>query len=133
MNLLKNLALVFLLAAFLLAAESASAEEGGGKDTQHAALEPITVNLQGSTRQYLQVEMTLRLAKPELIDKIKLYMPVIRHTMILLLTSKEANQLTPLDGKMKLVQESKNALNRALGLTEKDGITDVLFTALIIQ
>ncbi len=134
MNLLKKFAPFFLLVAFLLATGAANAEEGGGgKDMLHAALEPITVNLLGPTRQYVQVEMSLRLAKPELVDKIKLYMPVVRNTMILLLTSKEVNQLTPLEGKMKLVQESKNALNRALGLSEKEGITDVLFTALIIQ
>lgn len=136
MSLFRGLAILFppsLLVAFLLAAGTANAAEGGGKDILHAKLEPIVVNLLGPTRQYIQVEMVLKLAKPEIGERIKLYMPVIRHKMILLLSSKNVQQLGPSEGKQKLVQESKSAVNQALELTEKEGVTDVLFDSLIIQ
>jgi len=136
MSLFRGLAILIppsLLVAFLLAAGAANAEEGGDKNLLHAKLEPIVVNLLGPTRQYIQVEMVLKLAKPEIGERIKLYMPVIRHKMILLLSSKNVQQLGPSEGKQKLVQESKSAVNQALELTEKEGVTDVLFDSLIIQ
>ena len=53
--------------------------------------------------------------------------------MILLLSSKDANQLGSIEGKQKLVQESKVAINQALELPDKEGVTDVLFNSFIIQ
>ncbi len=141
MNSLKKLTTFFVLAAFLMTASVANAEGGGeggkegGKDGNSllAKVEPIVVNLSGPTQQFIQVEMTLKLAKPEVADKVKLYMPVIRHKMILLLTSKDAAQLGPIEGKQRLLQESKIAINQALEMSEKDGVTDVLFSSFIIQ
>jgi len=139
MSLFRHLATFFFLLAFFLAtggvnaSEGGEKAEGGGKDNLHTKLEPIVVNLLGEGRQYVQVEMVLKLAKPEIDEKIKVYMPVIRHKMILLLSSKDANQLNPIEGKRKLVMESKNAVNQALGLTDKEGVTEVLFDSFIIQ
>jgi len=119
-------------------ANVANAEEGGGKaegggNDLFAKVDAIVVNLMGPTQQYIQVEMTLKLAKPDVGDRVKLYMPVIRHKMILLLSSKDAAQLGSTEGKQKLVQESKVAVNQALGLSDKEGVTDVLFDSFIIQ
>lgn len=136
MNLFKNFAISFLFGIFLLAASAASASEGGGGGGGNdllAKVEAITVNLMGPTQQYIQIEMTLKLAKAEVGERVKLYMPVIRHKMILLLTSKDASQLGPIEGKQKLLQESKDAVNQALELPEKEGVTDVLFSSFIIQ
>jgi flagellar FliL protein len=140
MNLLKNLANFLLLVIFLFMTSAASAEGGGeggskegGGNNLIAKVDVITVNLVGSTPKFIQVEMVLKLAKPEVGEKVKALMPVIRNNMILLLTTKEAKQLEPIEGKQKLVQESKQAINQALELDEKEGVTDVLFTSFIIQ
>jgi flagellar FliL protein len=136
MNFLNNLANCLLLGACLVGMNVASASEGGGGggggNDLLAKVEAITVNL-GTTPQYIQVEMTLKLAKLEVGERVKLYMPVIRHKMILLLSSKDAEQLGPIEGKQKLVQEAKEAVNQALELNEKEGVTDVLFSSFIIQ
>lgn len=140
MNLSKCIALTFLLGIFLLSTSFDSAAEGGeggggGGESKDKLprIDTIIVNLMGSTPKFIQVEMTLKVAKPEVGDKIKTYMPVIRNNLILLLTTKDVKQLEPIEGKQKLVQESKQAINQALGLEEKDGVTDVLFTSFIIQ
>ena len=139
MNLFKAFATPLLLAAFLLATSAIHAEEGGGKsegggkEALIAKVAPIIVNLAGPTQKYVQVEIIFKLAKPETGEKIKTYMPVIRHKLILLLSSKDANQLESSEGKQKLLQESKNAVNQAMGLTDKEGVTDVLFSSFIIQ
>jgi flagellar protein FliL len=125
-----------VLLSVLLLASSAFANEGGGKeggkDGLHAKIEAITVNIQGS-KQYVQVEIVLALAKDGLDEKIKKYMPVIRNGLILLLTSRDINQLESPEGKMKLTRDAMDVVNAALGTTEKDGVTDVLFDSFIIQ
>jgi flagellar FliL protein len=138
MNLFKSLAISFLLGSFLLIVASANAEEGGSKAEGSekdllAKVAYIIVNLQGPTQKYIQVEMILKLAKPELAEKAKLYMPVIRNKMILLLSGKTAGQLESRESKLKLVKESKNAINEGLELTGKEGVTEVFFTSFIIQ
>ncbi len=141
MNSLKSLATFFLTVVLSFATcvggasegGGESGKEGGGGNGQLIKVDAIVVNLMGPNQQYLQVEMILKLAKPEVADRVKLYMPVIRHKMILLLSGKDANQLLPMEGKKKLLQESKDAVNEALELTDKEGVTDVLFGSFIIQ
>lgn len=124
--------LSFLMVALGVVAIDANAKESS-KDELHAKLDTFTVNLTGPTQKYLQVDITLSLANAEVGERIKAYMPVIRHKMILLLTSKEASLLGTTDGKRKLVLEAKSAANNAIRVMEGEGVTDVLFTSFIIQ
>lgn len=107
----------------------------GGKESGNGAyekLEPFTVNLVG-LKQMIQVSLTLKLAKPEAGEKVKLYMPVIRHEMIILLSGKTAEQIGKSEGKQRLIAETKAAVNKAIELDAKEGIADVLFEQIIIQ
>jgi flagellar FliL protein len=140
MSLLKYIVTTFLLSVSLCVTGVALANEGGGggeggggANGLLAKVDAITVNLQGPSQKYLQVELTLKLAKPDVSERIKLYMPAIRNNLILLLTSKEPAQLEPLEGKQQLVIESKRVINKALEVKEKEGVTDVLFSSFIIQ
>jgi flagellar FliL protein len=135
---ISGMLLSLLLSVFLLAAHAGEGGEGGGggkesKDNLHSKVEAIIVNLQGDSKQYLQVELVLALAKPEVDDRVKKYMPVIRHKLIYLLSNKRPEQLDSNEGKLQLAQEAKSAINSALELPEKDGVTDVLFGSFIIQ
>ncbi|MBC3869539.1 flagellar basal body-associated FliL family protein [Undibacterium oligocarboniphilum] len=128
-----------LLTAILLlsALQSGSAlANSGGKEanagTPTAVLEPFTVNLSSFDR-YLQINITLQVASVEAADKIKLYMPVVRHSMIMLLSGKESAQIQNSEGKHALIDEIKERLNGVLGLKEHDGVTDVFFVNFVIQ
>ncbi len=112
---------------------SANAEEKKEGDSGgYERLEPFTVNLVG-LHQVIQISLTLKPAKPDISDKIKLYMPAIRHEIILLLSSKTPEQVQSSEGKQKLISETRIAANKALGLSSKDGVADVLFESIIIQ
>lgn len=127
--------LILTLGVTLLGATHAQAEHGGGGGGGAGAyekLEPFTVNLVG-LKQMIQISVTLKLAKPEVGEKVKLYMPAIRHEMILLLSGKTAAQVETSEGKQRLIGETKAAVNRAVGLDEKEGVADVLFEQIIIQ
>jgi flagellar FliL protein len=119
----------------LLVAVSANASEGGGGEGGGGAytkLEPFTVNLVGLT-QVIQLVVTLKMAKPEAGEKVKLYMPVIRHGMILLLSSKSADQVSSAVGKQQLIKETVATVNRAIESNAKEGVADALFESIIIQ
>ncbi len=122
-----------LLAILLFFSASAQASGGGGGGpSPYAKLETFTVNLQGLT-QYLQVDMSLKLADPKVADAIKGWNPVIRHELILLLSSQNGEELATLAGKKKVTGLIRTAINKVLKLDAKEGVTDVLFESFVIQ
>ncbi|MFZ6745206.1 flagellar basal body-associated FliL family protein [Undibacterium sp. JH2W] len=125
------LCLVLSMQAGLASANSGgSASASGGAST--AKLEAFTVNL-SSTERYLQLSMALQIASAEVSDRIKMFMPKVRHTLILLLSSKDGEQLQSLEGKHQLMEEIKDRVNKTLELKEHDGVTDVFFENFVIQ
>lgn len=124
--------LALLCLSVLCAMPVAHAEGGKEGESLYHKLEPFTVNLLG-LKQVIQVSVTLKLAKPEVDPKVSLYIPSIRHEVILLLSGKSAEELETADGKKKLIAETKIAVNKALGLNAKEGVAEVLFESFIIQ
>jgi len=78
-------------------------------------LEPFTVNLQmEQAEQYLQVVVVLKIDDVHISDSIKLYMPELRHRILLLLASKKASSISSLEGREQLAAEIRNDTNRVL-------------------
>lgn len=127
-----------LLAVAMLSPVNVLAESGGGSASASAGagssakLEPFIVNL-SSFEKYLQVSLTLQVATPEMAERVKLLMPMIRHGLILILSSKEASQLQSGDGKIEVMDEIKEKVNKLLLVKEHDGVSDIFFENFIIQ
>jgi flagellar protein FliL len=147
-------------------AEADGSDEGGDEGAKKKkapvffTMEPFVVNLAGDTQRYLQVGVDLRLSKDEYTEKIKQHMPEIRNGVVLLLSSKQADELATLEGKNRLRAEIRLAVNEPLGIRPskkrkkpakdaghgedsdapkeevvlpKKGVTDVLLTSFVIQ
>lgn len=127
--------------------EDADDDHGKAKPPVFITLEPFTVNLasEGSDR-YLQVGIDLKVAAPEVADKIKLHLPEVRNGILLILTAKRVDELGTLEGKNKLRSEIRDAVNRPIGMYKpapegadpskwkpKKGVQDVLLTSFVIQ
>ena len=138
--------------AFLALGKSGGGEEGAG-DGEHAdggeeghdggehgeegmelvpavmPLDTFIVNLQvkGS---FLKVTVQLEFAEPELPPTIEHDTPRIRDAIISVLSAKAAPELLSADGKEKLREELKRAVNDAL---HSEDVTKVFFTEFIIQ
>lgn len=123
-----------LMVAALLMMSNAFAQGGGGGDGggNYEKLEPFTVNLAG-LHQVIQIAVTLKLASPEAKLKVGFYRPAIRHAVILLLSSKTSEELETAEGKQRLIVEIKTAVNKAVELSAKDGVAEVLLESIIIQ
>jgi flagellar protein FliL len=79
-------------------------------------LDPFVVNLAGEASHYLQVGIDLKVADAEVPDQIKARLPEIRNAVLLLLSSKQVEELGTLDGKNRLRQEIRAAVNGPLGI-----------------
>ena len=83
-------------------------------------LEPFVVNLSGEVQHYLQVGIDLKVAEAVTEDQIKAYLPEIRNGVLLLLSSKNAEELGTLEGKNLLRREIRAAVNAPLGIEPGD-------------
>lgn len=98
-------------------------------------MEQFTVNLQPELgEQYLQVALTLQVPHQAAADQIKLYMPLVRSRLLMLLSSKKASEINTMEGKQKLQEEILAQLREpfAPGLPETS-VNGVFFTAFVIQ
>jgi flagellar protein FliL len=151
---------------FLLASPSGEQKEVKHQPAQaplFVNLEPFTVNLQPEDGdKYLQVVTTLKIADKAVEDRVKVYMPEVRHRILLLLSGKKPSQLGTPEGRELLATEIRDEVNRILGTADgknakastptkpigkvsakfaadshtgtRDGaVTGVLFTSFIIQ
>jgi flagellar FliL protein len=78
-------------------------------------LEPFTVNLQAeSSEQFLQVAATLKISDKEVEEQIKVYMPELRHGILLLLSGKKASEISGPEEREKLSDEIRRQVNSVL-------------------
>jgi flagellar FliL protein len=98
-------------------------------------MEPFTVNLQTeSGEQFLQVTLTLQVSDQAQVDLIKLYMPLVRSRLLLLLSGKKAGDISTVDGKKTLSEEIVAAVKQPFApKSPPQNVTGVFFTSFVIQ
>ena len=111
------------------------------KQSVFAPLDPFTVNLNDPGREhYLQIGLTFEVSGTDIADALKSQMPLVRSRVLLLLTSKGAEELASPEGKAKLAGELVTLVRTPMGelpiagvKTENRGVIDVHFSSFIIQ
>lgn len=113
-------------------------ESGGGHGAAgpvFLTLETFTVNLQPDPEEkFLQLDLSMQVKKPEEAEALKSQMPAIRNRLLLLLTSKQASQISTMEGKQELSNEILAEVNKPFtehGKPQK--VTGVFFTSFVIQ
>lgn len=95
-------------------------------------LDTFTVNLANGT--VLQTEIHVQVADEKQSEVIKSYLPRLSSQVNLLLSSKKQDEVSTLDGKVKLMEEIKQTLNKVLGAKDdEDGVMSVEFKTFIVQ
>lgn len=105
------------------------------KPTTFIELDIFTVNLQPEeNNSYLQVGLTVKAHETEVIDVIDDQMPEIRNRILLLLSSKEAAEISTIIGKQQLSTDITNEIKHVFDSEEmRNDIVGVLFTSFVIQ
>lgn len=97
-------------------------------------LDTFTVNLQGDEGQFLQTVITLHMVDEEDANKLKQNMPLVKSRIVMLLSSKHAEELLSMEGKNKLAQEIADQIKQPFSQGDYPlELNAVLFTSFIIQ
>jgi len=128
----------FLSFIFLLTISStafASGGGGGGSSPFIALNPPIIVNIMdGQHIRHMQVIIEIKLVDPGNSSKIDLHRGPIRHELILLLSSQDAETISSALGKEQLRKDALEAIQKVMQELEGDPIVESLyFTNFIIQ
>jgi len=113
----------------------APAKQEPPKPPVFIAMEPFTVNLQPEAgEQYLQVQFTLQMTDEKQVELIKMYMPLVRSRLLLLLSSKKPSEISTPEGKKKLQDEIVALIKQPFTpQSPPQGVTGVFFTSFVIQ
>lgn len=125
-------------AVFLLKKKSSNTEEHAkepAKAPVFMSLEQFVVNLQSDTGdKYLQIQISLQAYDEAEVTLIKANSPQIRSRLLMLLSSKKADELLMPDGKEQLIKEIKAQINLPFSPKgEPQKVSDVFFTSFIVQ
>ncbi|HBV21494.1 MAG TPA: flagellar basal body-associated protein FliL [Nitrosomonas sp.] len=103
--------------------------------TAFKELDIFTVNLQPEEKgQYLQLGLTIKMRDTDVSIEIDRLIPEIRNRILLILTSKTANDLATLVGKQLLSSELTDEVRKTLeSEAQREEILEVLFTSFVIQ
>lgn len=133
------------LAAFLLMSGALNQQSGPApvaqqseerQEAHYISFEPaFTVNFGGpSSSRFMQVTIEAMTYDNEIPQDITKHMPVIRNSIVLLLSSQSVESVSSLQGKEKLrksiLTEVQDILNQRVG---KKGIEEIYFTSFVMQ
>lgn len=120
------------------AAKQAKAAAEPRKPPQFINLDQFVVNLQDDVSEhYLQTAMALEISGTETSEAIKLYTPIIRNRILMLLTSKQSREISTPEGKQQLAEAILQEVRTPLpvprdGAADK-GVYGVHFSSFVIQ
>ncbi|MBI3712960.1 MAG: flagellar basal body-associated protein FliL [Burkholderiales bacterium] len=147
----KKLIVIIVAAVVLLAAAGGGAmmflgkKKSSDKKEEHKEehakapvfmpLEPFVVNLQSDEGdKYLQVQMTLQVEDDAQVNLIKANAPQVRSRLLMLLSSKDANEVLTPEGKEKLIQEIIEQVSLPfVPKGEPQKVSGVFFTSFVVQ
>lgn len=113
--------------------EHADEEDAKKHPPAFVPLDNFVVNLAGADEHYLQIGITLETKDHKSEEELKVYMPMIRSKILLLLSSKTAEDLNNVDGKRKLAGEILDIAREPIGKEGKSMIKNVHFASFVIQ
>lgn len=98
-------------------------------------LDVFTVNLQPEeNNQYLQVGLTVKSKESPVVEEITKQMPEIRNRILLLLSSKQATEISTMEGKQQLSEEITNQIKDSIDSKRMQShVLGVLFSSFVIQ
>lgn len=111
----------------------ASGNEGGGKESQYLPLESVLVNLEGK-RHYLRADIQLLVDSAEHAEKMKAHMPAIRHSLIMLFSNRNPEEISAIEEREKLRQSARDEVKKVLAhYGASQGLEDLFFTDFMVQ
>jgi len=115
--------------------EKAVEEELASEAIYHKFKPAFVVNFEDKGKlRYLQIDLSVSTKKPSIIDELVKHEPVIRNNLVLLYSSKTADELKSLEGKEKIRQQTREEIQKIMQENVGNpGIDEVYFTGFVVQ
>ena len=116
-------------------AEGAEVVAEPERDPVYRPLSPaFVINFkQNGAIHYLQLSLQVMAYEQEVIDKVDANDPAIRNELIMLFSNQDYDALGTLEGKEKLREDARVAVNKVIKMTPESGVKEVFFTAFVMQ
>jgi len=109
-----------------------SSEEGAHKEEVHEEVKPSFMTLETFTvnlvpdpgEQYLQADISLQIKDPHAEEAIKEKMPLVKSSVLMVLSSKKSSEINTMEGKKALSKELVASLNHILNPNAKKSHDD---------
>ncbi len=120
----------------LTQAQAADEEEVAPKTSAYVSLgDPMVLNLSGGKRlTFLQISADVLVSDADAEDTIKIHVPAIRHSLIMLLSEQNAKDIKS-PGKREEIRQQATARIKGLmaDLAGSQDVSDVLFSSILVQ
>lgn len=111
-----------------------AADRKPAKPPVFVSLDPFTVNLQEENGEhYLQLQVVYHVADEKVTEQLKVYLPILRNRLLILLAAKRPSELNAPEGKAKLVSELLAAARESVPGLPPEQIQQALLGAFVIQ
>lgn len=130
--------LIILLFTLILSSNSIAGDEKDGEKEavkiSYVEMKPsIVTNLTGGPK-YIRCNIQLMTKYASNVDIIKLHMPALRHTILMLIAGADGKQLLTSEGKEALRKQALEAVRKKLeDLTDQPRVKDLYFTAYYVK
>ncbi len=120
----------------LTQAHAAEAEKAASKTSAYVSLgDPMVLNLSGGKRlTFLQISADILVSDADAEDAVKIHVPAIRHSLIMLLSEQNAKDIKS-PGKREEIRQQATARVKGLiaDLAGSQDVSDVLFSSILVQ
>ena len=112
-----------------------SSEEATTATVYHKFKPAFVVNFEDKGKlRFLQIDLSVATKIPAVIDALTTHEPVIRNNLVLLYSSKTADELNSIEGKEELRKQTRNTIQKIMKENiGKPGVDEVFFTGFVVQ
>ena len=134
---MKKLILFTLLMSFgLPQAQAADEEDVAPKSSAYVSLgDPMVLNLSGGKRlTFLQISADVLIGDADAESTIKMHVPAIRHSLIMLLSEQKASDIKSPKKREEIRQQATARVKGLIAnLSGSEDVSDVLFSSILVQ
>jgi flagellar FliL protein len=97
--------------------------------------DPMVLNLSGTSRlTFLQISADVLVSDSDAEETIKLHVPAIRHSLIMLLSEQKASDIKSPDKREEIRRQATAQVQSLMvGLSGSNDVSDILFSSILVQ
>lgn len=114
----------------------ATTEESASTSSAYVSLgDPMVLNLSGTSRlTFLQISADVLISDSDAEETIKLHVPAIRHSLIMLLSEQKASDIKSPEKREEIRQQATAQVQSLIAdLSGNNDISDILFSSILVQ